>query len=74
MSSNGHLAEETNQNATSSNNLLEDPALLGIDEPLKLKTRKKIAKIDDERLLHNPRGLPYLIKNQRRLLRIIQKR
>ncbi|CCG22316.1 hypothetical protein CORT_0B06070 [Candida orthopsilosis Co 90-125] len=73
MSSNGHLAEETNQNATSSNKLLEDPALLGIDEPLKLKTRKKIAKIDDERLLHNPRGLPYLIKNQRRLLRIIQK-
>lgn len=45
MSSNGHLAEETNQNATSSNNLLEDPALLGIDEPLKLKTRKKIAKL-----------------------------
>ncbi|KAI5958180.1 CSM3 [Candida theae] len=61
--------EETQRN----DNLLDDPALLGIDGPLKLKTRKKIAKIDDDRILHNPRGLPHLIKNQQRLLRIIQK-
>ncbi|KAI5969458.1 CSM3 [Candida margitis] len=75
MSSNSHATEDVlEQNASNNgNNLLDDPALLGIDEPLKLKTRKKIAKIDDERLLHNPRGLPYLLKNQRRLLRIIEK-
>lgn len=74
MSSNDHIMDEaTNENGTNSNNLLDDSALLGIDEPLKLKTRKKIARIDEERLLHNPRGLPYLIKNQRRLLRIIDK-
>ncbi|KAG5421633.1 CSM3 [Candida metapsilosis] len=68
MSSNNKEGE-TQKN----DNLLDDPAVLGIDEPLKLKTRRKIAKIDDERLLHTSRGLPYLIKNQQRLLRIIQK-
>lgn len=56
------------------NDSSNDNNILGIDEPLKLKSKKRIAKVDNERVLNKPQGLPYLIKNHHRLGRIVEQR
>ncbi|KAI5953678.1 CSM3 [Candida jiufengensis] len=50
---------------------LADPQL-GLDN-VKIKPKRRIAKIDNDRILHTQKGLPYLIKNNQRLNRIIAK-
>lgn len=51
----------------------ESTDLLGLDQPLKLVSRAKIAKIDDERMLTNPNGIKYIAKNYSKVNRIIKK-
>ncbi|EMG50706.1 CSM3 Chromosome segregation in meiosis protein 3 [Candida maltosa Xu316] len=63
---------DTNEQAplTTTEDNAED--LLGLDKPIKLKTRAKLAKIDNQRIF-SPNGLPYIVKNHGKLLRTIQK-
>ncbi|RCK66663.1 Chromosome segregation in meiosis protein 3 [Candida viswanathii] len=46
--------------------------VLGLDKPIKLRTRAKIARMDNARIF-SPNGLPYLVKNHSKLTRTIQK-
>ncbi|KAI5966415.1 CSM3 [Candida pseudojiufengensis] len=50
---------------------LVDPSL-GLDS-VKIRPKRKIAKIDNDRILYNKKGIPYLVKNHQRLNRIIAK-
>lgn len=56
----------------------EDPkdedTLLGLDQNIKLKTRAKVAKIDDERVLNRANGIDYIIKNHHKVSRVFKKR
>lgn len=47
--------------------------ILGLDKPIKLTTRAKIAKIDNERVF-NEKGLPYLTKNHQKVVRTLRKK
>lgn len=46
--------------------------ILGLDKPIKLRTRAKIARMDNARIF-SPNGLPYIVKNHGKLIRTIQK-
>lgn len=46
---------------------------LGIDQTIKLKKSYKRAKIEDDRLLNRPNGLPYVIKNHSKVSRIMKR-
>ncbi|RLV95633.1 Chromosome segregation in meiosis protein 3 [Spathaspora sp. JA1] len=49
-----------------------DEDILGLDQPLKLKKRAKIARIDNQRIF-NPNGIPYIIKNHSQITRTISR-
>lgn len=48
--------------------------LLGLDKPIKLTTRAKVAKIDDDRMLSKPTGIQYIVKNFDKMNRVIKKK
>lgn len=50
----------------------DDGDLLGLDKPIKLKTRAKIAKVDNQRIF-NHNGIPLLVKIHSKLLRTLKK-
>ncbi|KAF6063568.1 Replication Fork Protection Component Swi3 family protein [Candida albicans] len=50
----------------------DDGDLLGLDKPIKLKTRAKIAKVDNQRIF-NHNGIPLLVKTHSKLLRTLKK-
>lgn len=50
----------------------DDGDLLGLDKPIKLKTRAKIAKVDNQRIF-NHNGIPSLVKTHSKLLRTLKK-
>lgn len=50
----------------------DDGDLLGLDKPIKLKTRVKIAKVDNQRIF-NHNGIPLLVKTHSKLLRTLKK-
>lgn len=47
---------------------------LGVEKPLKLSTRAKLAKVDDDRVMTNPNGLEYIVKNYPKVTRVMKKR
>ncbi|KAG7661362.1 CSM3 [[Candida] subhashii] len=47
--------------------------VLGLDQPLKLKKRIQIARMDNQRIFNSQKGLPYIVKNYPKLIRTIQK-
>lgn len=49
-----------------------DEDILGLDKPIKLRTRAKIARMDNARIF-SPNGLPYIVKNHGKLIRTIRK-
>lgn len=51
----------------------EGDDLLGLDQTIKLSSRAKIAKIDDERIFNKQKGLNYVIRNHSKLIRVFQK-
>lgn len=46
---------------------------LGIDQTIKLKKTFTRAKIEDDRLLNRPNGIPYIIKNHQKVSRIMKR-
>ncbi|CAH2350541.1 putative chromosome segregation in meiosis protein 3 [[Candida] railenensis] len=48
--------------------------LLGLDKPIKLTTRAKVAKIDDDRILSKPTGIQYVVKNFNKMNRVMKKK
>lgn len=59
-------ANEPNQN--------DSADLLGLDKPIKLTTRAKVAKIDDDRILSKPTGIQYIVKNFAKMNRVMKKK
>lgn len=51
----------------------EGDDLLGLDQTIKLSSRAKIAKIDNERIFNKQKGLNYVIRNHSKLVRVFQK-
>ena len=51
----------------------ENDDILGMDESIKLKTRAKVAKIDDERMFSRANGLEHIVKNYPKVLRVMKK-
>lgn len=47
--------------------------LLGLDQSIKLTTRAKIAKIDEERIFNKQKGIHYIIQNHRKLQKIFER-
>lgn len=47
--------------------------LLGLDQSIKLTTRAKIAKIDEERIFNKQKGIHYIIQNHRKLEKIFER-
>ncbi|CUM65125.1 uncharacterized protein PRCAT00002752001 [Priceomyces carsonii] len=65
---------ETRPTAKETETALEEPPeqdenddFLGLDKQIKLSTRSKIAKVDNERIFDKQRGIPYVIKNHKKL-------
>ena len=48
--------------------------ILGLDKPIKLTTRAKIAKVDNDRIFNDQKGLPNLNKNYQKVVRTIRKK
>ncbi|EGW33076.1 uncharacterized protein SPAPADRAFT_60387 [Spathaspora passalidarum NRRL Y-27907] len=61
---------EQDRNAVAAANDAED--VLGLDQPLKLKKRAKIARIDNQRIFSS-HGIPYIVKNHSQLSRTISR-
>ncbi|CAI5757733.1 unnamed protein product [Candida verbasci] len=73
MSINGDNIIITPNNAQNSDDPInKEDDILGLDKQIKLKPRKKVAKLDNDRIF-SQNGLPYIIKNHSKLIRTIQK-
>lgn len=59
--------------ANSISNDGRDDDLLGLDKQIKLTTRAKIAKIDNERIFEKQKGLNYIIKNHHKVSKSIKR-
>lgn len=47
--------------------------ILQLDQQVKVVNRKKVAKLDQDRIL-GPKGLPYIVKNHQKLNRVLKKK
>lgn len=65
--------ESGQQSQTNGSAEREGDDLLGLDQTIKLSSRAKIAKIDNERIFNKLKGLNYVIRNHSKLIRVFQK-
>ena len=65
--------ESRQQSQTNGSAEKEGDDLLGLDQTIKLSSRAKIAKIDNERIFNKQKGLNYVIRNHSKLVRVFQK-
>ncbi|CUM45586.1 uncharacterized protein AC631_03744 [Debaryomyces fabryi] len=65
---------ETDQQSQTNESANKDgDDLLGLDQTIKLSSRAKVAKIDNERIFNKQKGLNYVIQNHSKLIRVFQK-
>lgn len=63
---------EANQQSQIGSGDKEDD-LLGLDQTIKLSSRAKVSKIDNERMFNKQKGLHYVIRNHSKLIRVFNK-
>lgn len=66
-------AQQEQQHQSDANGDKDSDDLLGLDQNIKLTSRSKIAKIDNERIFNKQKGLNYIIQNHTKLKRIFHK-
>lgn len=66
-------AQQEQQPQSDANGEKDSDDLLGLDQNIKLTSRSKIAKIDNERIFNKQKGLNYIIQNHTKLKRIFHK-
>ncbi|CAK7892589.1 chromosome segregation in meiosis protein 3 [[Candida] anglica] len=65
--------EDRNEGTRGPSDKENNDDILGLEKPIKLTHRIKIAKIDDDRILNKPNGIAEIVKNHNRVNRIIKR-